>query len=161
MGAGKGEVLYHAVAADYDTMTKFNYKKISGTVISGQGKGRRLGFPTMNIELTDGLESGVYAGKVEICGKKNNTTPPPRLRAGHLPLTEGRGKEEDMVYSAGIFVSRDRKILEAYLIGFEGDLYGKEVEIEIIKKIREAMNFKSEEELKKQIEDDLKAITNN
>jgi riboflavin kinase / FMN adenylyltransferase len=108
-------------------------KTISGKVIKGKGKGKEFGFPTVNIELQEKIESGVYAGLVKIFDKN---------------------------YKAGIFVSPDGKLLEAHLIGFSGDLYDKEIEVEIQGKLREVKKFNSEEELKKQIKKDIEKISN-
>ncbi|MFA5926123.1 MAG: riboflavin kinase [Parcubacteria group bacterium] len=107
--------------------------KVSGKVVGGKRKGRELGFPTANIELKDKVESGVYAGMVNFEGKK---------------------------YKAGIFVSPDGKLIEAHLIGFSGDLYGEEVGIEINDKVRDAMKFKNDDELRNQIKRDIEAISN-
>jgi len=103
--------------------------KISGIVINGLGKGNNLGFPTANLKVKEKLEDGVYAGKVFLNNKE---------------------------YKAGIFIRED--ILEAHILDFKGDLYGKKIEVKIGKKIREVMKFKSDEELMKQVADDLKYI---
>lgn len=108
-------------------------KIISGKVVQGKGKGKKLGFPTANIELENEIESGIYAGVVVANGKK---------------------------YRVGIFVGKDAKLLEAHLIGFSGDLYGKEIEVEIGEKIRGVMKFGNDEELKKQIRKDSEVIRN-
>ncbi len=104
---------------------------ICGKVIKGKNKGKKLGFPTANIELKKKIESGIYAGRVRLNEKE---------------------------YQAGIFVSPDGKILEAHLIEFSGDLYGREIEIEIGGKIREVRKFGSDEELKKQVQKDIGLI---
>ncbi|OGZ34507.1 MAG: hypothetical protein A2174_02640 [Candidatus Portnoybacteria bacterium RBG_13_41_18] len=104
---------------------------ISGKVIGGNRRGGKLGFPTANIELKEKLESGVSAGEVEVNGKK---------------------------YKAAIFIGKEGKILEAHIIGFEGDLYGKEIKVKIIKKIRNVWKFRSDKELKRQIGEDIKII---
>lgn len=106
-------------------------KKIIGQVIKGSGRGRIIGFPTVNIELRDKLRSGVYGGIIEIDNKK---------------------------YKAGVFIGRDGKILEAHIIGFSGNLYREEIEVEIGKKIREVMKFNSNKELRQQIEKDINLI---
>lgn len=106
---------------------------ISGKVTKGKGKGNKLGFPTVNIELKKKIESGVYAGFVETGGKK---------------------------YKAGVFINKKGNLLEAYLIDFAGNLYGEEIETEIGEKIREVMKFESDEELREQIEKDINIISN-
>lgn len=104
---------------------------IFGKVIRGKSKGKALGFPTVNLELHEKVESGVYAGSVKI-GDKD--------------------------YKAGVFVSPDGKLLEAHIIGFSGDLYGKNIEVEIDLKIRNVIKFENEEELKAQIKKDIERI---
>ena len=104
---------------------------ISGTVVRGKKKGGKLGFPTVNILPDKKIGSGVYEGKVIVNSKK---------------------------YKAGIFVGPDDKLLEAHIVGFGGNLYGKEIEVEVGTKIREVMNFNSDEDLKKQIKEDIEKI---
>jgi riboflavin kinase/FMN adenylyltransferase len=65
------------------------------------------------------------------------------------------------VWNAGIFVGPNRQVLEAHLIGFTGDLYGKEIEIEIEKKIREVIRFENDEKLREQIRKDINNILAN
>jgi riboflavin kinase/FMN adenylyltransferase len=104
---------------------------IRGKVIEGKKKGKTLGFPTANVVLTAPIESGVYAGSVIVEGQE---------------------------FKAGIFVSPDGELLEAYIIDFSGDLYGKEIEVRISKKIRDVRKFENNEELKEQIKKDISII---
>lgn len=104
---------------------------ISGKVIRGKSKGKKLGFPTANLELHEKIESGVYAGFVRIEGKD---------------------------YKAGIFVNNEGTLLETHILGLSKDLYGQDIEVEIGKKIRDVMKFESDEELKKQISKDIEQI---
>jgi riboflavin kinase / FMN adenylyltransferase len=99
-------------------------------VQKGIQRGRALGFPTVNIPLEDPEISGIYAGRVI---------------------------EEGTVYTAAIFANQERKILEAYILDFSGDLYGKKITIELYKKIREAGKFTDDATLKKQIASDVEA----
>ncbi|MBI2627656.1 riboflavin kinase [Candidatus Nomurabacteria bacterium] len=103
---------------------------ISGKVIKGDGYGRKIGFPTMNLEAnTKELpKAGVYAG------------------IGNL---------DGIDYRTGIVVGPEDK-LEAHLIGYNGDAYGKQVTLKIEKFIREYKKFNTEEELIIQIKKDLK-----
>lgn len=127
---------------------------ISGKVIKGKGKGIKLGFPTINIELGDKIESGVYKGKVITREFKNS-----RIRANDK-LIGANNKLGVNEWLAGIFIGEDGKILEAHLIGFSGDLYGREIEVEIGDKIREVMKFRDDERLKEQIKRDIDVIRN-
>src|SRR6185436_2072949 len=101
---------------------------ISGTVVRGDGYGRQLGYPTLNLQSKDILPKvGVYAGTAALDGKS---------------------------YRAGILINPTGKV-EAHLIGYEGDLYGKMVTLEVGKFLREYKKFDSEAELKLQIKKDL------
>lgn len=103
---------------------------ISGKVIKGDGYGRKIGFPTVNLEITTKKlpKNGVYAGIVNLDGKE---------------------------YRGGIVIGPRDKI-EAYLIGYSGDAYGKRVTLETNKFIREYKKFETEEALITQIKEDLK-----
>ncbi len=103
--------------------------KISGKVIEGDGYGRKLGFPTVNLETsTEGLPSeGVYAGNANLEGEE---------------------------YKAGIIIGPNDKV-EAHLIGYDGNAYGKIVTLEINKFLRKYKNFDTEEELITQIKKDI------
>ena len=102
----------------------------SGIVQKGVRRGTALGFPTVNIPLSEEI-SGVYAGEVIENGKSR---------------------------VAAIFANQERKILEAYLFDFSGDLYGKEITIELHKKIREAGVFTDDETLKVAIASDIQKV---
>jgi riboflavin kinase/FMN adenylyltransferase len=104
---------------------------MKGVVLKGKGKGKKLGFPTANLELKKRMESGVYAGTVKVDNKK---------------------------YKAGVFVSRDERRLEAHLLNFSGNLVGREIRIKIGDKIREVSDFNNDEELKEQISKDIEII---
>ncbi len=123
--------------------------KISGKVIRGDGYGRKIGFPTMNLDRKQFLKLeakpkfGIYAGAVTL-GVKT-----PRSRVNSL---QGR-------YRAGIIIGPlDKKKLpkiEAYLIGYKGKAYGARAVFELKKFIRKFKKFKTEKELIIQIGKDL------
>jgi riboflavin kinase/FMN adenylyltransferase len=104
--------------------------RISGKVIKGDGYGKKIGFPTVNLEVGDQKlpMAGVYTGKA---------------------ILEGKG------YRAGIVIDHNRKT-EAHLLGYNGDAYGQEVTLEIREFLREFKKFNTEKELIAQIEKDLK-----
>lgn len=108
-----------------------NYK-ITGKVIHGDGYGKALGFPTVNLDTSSNTEAlpscGVYAGVAVL---------------------------DSVEYKAGIAINNEGKV-DAHLIGYSGDAYGKTVILSTKKFLREYKNFESEEELINQIKEDLK-----
>ncbi len=112
----------------------------TGTVIEGDKLGRTMGFPTANIAIADNdpVADGVYAAEVEITGKKFGAM----VSVGRKPtFGPGRGR-----------------LLEAHLLGFEDDLYGKEITVRLVKFIRPERKFASVDELKAQIIKDKQEI---
>ena len=103
--------------------------RISGTVIEGKKRGRTLGFPTLNMRVTEQIASGVYCGSVQL--------------GEHL-------------YHAALFKSADEPILEAHLIDFHDDAYGKDIVVTLGKKLRDVQRFANDEELKQRIAQDVR-----
>ncbi len=103
--------------------------KITGRVIEGDGYGRKIGFPTVNLNAnTNNLpKDGVYAGTAEL---------------------------EKQTYRAGIVIGPHDKI-EAHLIGYGDDAYGKEITLELHRFLRNYKKFNTEEELITQIKKDI------
>jgi len=115
---------------------------ISGRVIRGDSYGKRLGFPTANLDRRQyrrdrlNIRFGVYAG------------------VALLP----RGKK----YRAGIVVGpldqSGLPKLEAHLINFKGNLYGQRLELHLLRFLRPYKAFASERLLKQQIATDIRMI---
>ena len=109
-----------------------------GEVVNGRHVGRTLGFPTVNLPYPDRLVAlplGVYAARVRLSGGE----------CFHAVLNLGRHPT---------FGESDGVILEAHLLGFEGDLYGRTVEIGFEKLLRRERRFSSPEELREAVEHD-------
>ena len=105
---------------------------MSGKVIEGKKFGRELGYPTANIRITPGIFEGIYAGMVEFDNKK---------------------------YKSAIYVShKDPHILEAHLLSFTGDIYGKKIIVSVGLKIREAIEETDITKLREMIKDDVEKI---
>lgn len=113
----------------------FSFKTI---VESGNKRGRTIGFPTVNQRYPEdlvNLKFGVYKTKVWIENCKYDGI----TNIGIRPTFES-----------------NYVISETYIKEFSGDLYGKTVKVEILKFLREEKKFSSLEEIKNQIEQDLK-----
>ncbi len=111
---------------------------VSGKVLKGRGVGRALGFPTLNLNPENApksLKFGVYAAKV-VCGTREFKGV---LHYGPRPTHE---------FSTSF---------EVHVFGLDEDLYGKEISVEIKKRIRDVKKFESEEELKNAIAKDVAA----
>jgi riboflavin kinase / FMN adenylyltransferase len=109
---------------------------LEGTVVEGDGRGRKLGFPTANIVPSDELVHpghGVYAAFAD--GR------PAAVNVGVRPTFEtGRGL-----------------LVEAHLIDFEGDLYGRTLRIAFISRLRGERRFPGVEDLIAQMHRDIEA----
>jgi riboflavin kinase/FMN adenylyltransferase len=100
-----------------------NYS-VSGWVISGQRLGRTLGVPTANIALepTNRLAHGIYAVVAWVDGRD-------------FPAVASFGTRPT--------VDDGPPLLEVHLLDFDGDLYGREMEVEFIERIRDELKFDS------------------
>jgi len=109
--------------------------ELEGTVVSGDQRGGTLGFPTANLSVDPHLlvpAYGIYAGAA----------------------LDGRA-----AISIGVnphYGGNERRI-EAFLLDFEGDLYGKPLRIELWKRLRDERAFESEDDLVRQIALDVEA----
>lgn len=115
---------------------------ITGKIVNGEQRGRKLGFPTANIELLHGEMAvpapGVYAVTASIEGS----------------IYEGMGN----IGNNPTFNDVEHARLEVNLFNCSGDLYGKTMSVQFHKYIRAEKKFSGVEELCRQIEEDKKAI---
>jgi riboflavin kinase/FMN adenylyltransferase len=133
-------LLSHGRARDVAILLGRPYA-LRGRVVEGYKRGRTIGVPTANLSCDDGQmipPDGVYAGRCAVDGK----TYPVALSIGTLP-TFGQ--------------TNDRQI-EAHLIGFDGDLYGRIIDVEVVDWVREQAKFSDVEMLKAQIARDVTEI---
>ena len=112
--------------------------KIEGTVQRGRQQGKKIGFPTCNIDIKDYVVAmpGVYAVNVN---KKNSKKPLKAIaNLGYRPT-----------------FNQKKILLEVHIFNFSGNLYNKYLSVEFIKFIRKEKKFKNVSQLKKQIQNDL------
>lgn len=110
------------------------------TVIDGDKRGRKLGFPTINQEIPSGLvlpKFGVYKTAVTVSGKEYKGI----TNIGKRPT-----------------VGTDRILAETHILDFSGDIYGETVDIRLKRFIRPEKKFSSFEELARQIEADKREV---
>lgn len=110
--------------------------RIRGQVVPGAGRGRRLGYPTANLRVDRLLlpAEGIYAGRAWM----GSDVWPAAVSLGANPT----------------FGETEQK-LEAFLIGFEGDLYDRFLEIEFLARLREVRRFGQVEALVAQMTQDV------
>ena len=126
---------------------------LAGKVIQGDRLGHQLGFPTANLDVA-GLvlpPNGVYAVHAEIM---------PNEDAGAPSTPDTRPSQTfRAVLNIGvrptIKTGAVERRVEAHLLDFKGDLYGKEIELTFVQKLREEKKFGSLDELKTQIARDI------
>lgn len=106
---------------------------LRGEVVEGDRRGRQLGFPTANV-LPD--ERALVPGR--------------GVYAGHVRVGDERYGACTNVGTAPTFDRRDSRV-EAYLLGYEGDLYGKVVDVTFEERLRPEKRFSGIDELKEQI----------
>jgi riboflavin kinase / FMN adenylyltransferase len=112
---------------------------VSATVIHGDKRGRELGFPTANLRLDPAcaLRHGVYAVRVAVAGRRYDGV----ANFGRRPM-----------FDSGTV------LLEIFLFGFSGDLYGANIDVAFMAWLREEAVFGSAKELVRQMEDDSRFV---
>lgn len=113
----------------------------SGTVAHGRHVGHELGFPTVNLNIPADkiVISGVFGGICEFDGGIRKAI----INVGAQPTFGCEGS-----------------VVEAHLLNFDGDLYGKTVKVALNKFLRHVRKFGSAAELKTQMQQDLEAVQN-
>ena len=111
---------------------------IYGKVQKGKQLGKKIGFPTANIDIKDYVlaNPGVYAVRVKNTSGNNYLKGIANL--GYRPTFNGK-----------------KILLEVHLFNFSGNLYNKDLTVEFVKFIRKEKKFKNLNQLRKQIKIDL------
>jgi riboflavin kinase/FMN adenylyltransferase len=112
--------------------------EVEGVVVAGQQRGRDLGYPTANVEhhrLAAVPADGVYAGHTHIDGVAHAAA----ISVGTNPTFDGQ-----------------TRTVESYLLDVEADLYGREVRVEFVRRLRPMAAFDSISALLRQMDDDVR-----
>lgn len=109
--------------------------RVTGKVVRGRQVGSKMGFPTANIEVEDPFKliplKGVYAVYAFLEGMRYKAM----LNIGNRPTIEAAGEVT----------------IEVHVLEFQGDLYGKELAIDLIARLRAEQNFSDQSALKMQL----------
>jgi riboflavin kinase / FMN adenylyltransferase len=120
--------------------------RLDGVVVRGDQRGRDLGFPTANLRAAPFAAvpaDGIYAGRVVRIDEWGNTVTgepalPAAISVGSNPTLDGR-----------------RRSVEAYVLDFDSDLYGQNLGVEFVHRLRGMAKFDSVEDLIVQMTDDV------
>jgi riboflavin kinase/FMN adenylyltransferase len=110
---------------------------LNGRVTTGAGRGVELGFPTANLDIDPGQAlpaDGVYATWTDIDGQAYQSM----TNIGRQPTFGG-----------------SQRVVEVYILDYHSNLYGRELKIDIMERLRGEKQFDTPEELKKQITEDI------
>lgn len=111
--------------------------RLSGTVVHGDGRGRTLGFPTVNLAPSTPLlpRAGVYAARASLAD----------------------GRQVGAATSLGVrpTFGGETLTIEAYLLDFSGDLYGQRVSLDLLRFLRAEQRFAGRDELVAALRDDV------
>ena len=122
---------------------------LRGVVMHGAGRGRSLGFPTANIAVDEPStvpEDGVYAAWA------------------HVNEQGTMNREHNERYAAAVSVGANvtfdatKRTVEAYLLDFDGDIYGQHLDIEFVARLRPMEKFDSVAALTEQIKKDVDCV---
>ena len=116
----------------------------AGRVVRGLQRGRSLGVPTANLDVeadTIFPGRGVYAARALVDGHWYRTA----VNVGENPTFHRRDEETTVVH------------IEAFLLGFAGDLYDRQIKVDFLHKIREELRFDKVSDLVAQMERDIRA----
>ena len=116
---------------------------LNGTVVKGDKIGRKIGYPTANLEIKEDYklrpQNGVYLVQCHWNDQKYYGM----MNVGKRPTIAGK-----------------KNRIETYFFDFTGDLYGKKISVDLLEKIRDEQKFDSLEALKNQLNQDEKSCQN-
>jgi len=124
---------------DVSQATKFlgRYYILNGTVVHGDKRGSKIGYPTANIQIDLNKKvipkKGVYAVWTRVDGQYY----PGMMNIGKRPTFEG-----------------DKLTMEVHIFSFDENIYGKEVQIQFVERIRDERKFEGIDQLKEQLDKD-------
>jgi len=118
--------------------------QMSGRVVRGEQIGRTLGFPTANLQLKDELKIVPAKGAYVVWAKiEDGDWMPGMLNIGNRPT-----------------MNASDDTIELHIIGFDGDCYGKRIDVQFVDRLREEQKFSGHDELKAALNHDkLKAMS--
>lgn len=114
--------------------------EVEGVVVHGERRGRQLGYPTANVrhhELAAVPSDGVYAGYMHVAGTRHASA----ISVGTNPTFGGQART-----------------VESYLLDFDDDLYGQQVRVDFVQRLRAMESFDGVAGLLAQMADDVISV---
>ncbi len=126
-------------AGDMDRVVRLTGRPftVNGKIVPGTGLGRQLGLPTVNQDFNTNRAlpaDGVYATVTHVNGRVYQSV----TNIGHRPTFHGR-----------------KRTVETHLLDYSGDLYGRDLTVDILERLRAEKKFGGPDDLKKQIARDI------
>jgi riboflavin kinase/FMN adenylyltransferase len=133
LAGGEVDIAAHLLGREYE---------VRGIVVVGDKRGRLLGFPTANVEVSNQVclpADGVYAGWYE---RPDGTIHGCAINLGRRPT---------------FYEHADHSLLEAHLLDFDGDLYGERAEVRFVHFLRSERKFDGVDALVTQLKHDIES----
>lgn len=111
---------------------------ITGLVVEGDKLGRSIGFPTANVTPAESYKLIPGTGVYSVVVKMGSLLYRGMANLGNRPTVS----------------DSDKRVLEVHIFDFEGDIYGKEITVTFVDRIRNEIKFEGLDELKAQLEED-------
>ena len=127
--------------------------RLSGTVVRGDQRGRKIGFPTANLAGIDTVipAPGVYGGRTSIDGRSQiaavHIGPRPTFDASHWGKSPNSSPDP-----------RSSSTVEVHVLGYTGDLYGRTLSVDLAMRVRDIARFDSAVDLARQLSVDVDTI---
>ncbi len=125
-----------------NTYLGYNYM-LSGTVVKGKNLGEKIGFPTANIAIEEVYKLIPQSGSYIVSSTIDDTVVFGMMNIGHNPTVNGTHQS-----------------IEVHFFDFDEDIYGKNIEIQILERLRDEKKFESIDMLKLQLEKDRETSLN-
>lgn len=129
--------------------------KLSGKVIRHLGRGKKLGYPTANLDCITDFDEGIYLGLVK---KIEGGVLPPLFLRKLLPhaslFSTGMGLPALVFIGKAETFGEQQELVEVHILDFSQEIYGCLMEVEVIKRIRDSQKFLTEEDLVEQMKQD-------
>lgn len=113
------------------------YYLLNGTVVHGEKRGKKIGYPTANIQPDNPKKVVPKFGVYAVWARINSNYLPGMMNIGERPTFDGAGVT-----------------LEVHIFDFNSDIYGKEIQVQFVSHLRDEKEFAGIDELKEQLKED-------